>query len=229
VSDIGFPEDDLPSPMSQRRRVAASDRAGGVPPPPPRPAARLTPVPTPPVEREEPEPDPEPEVGEQDERTGEQEDQATAAVAGRGPEPDAPAGGARTKRRSRQAEAQPSPAPSPAAVTGYADINVQLPRSIAEALEADTRSRPMVFRDAFEAHVEEVVANAPRRPAPKVLGMERPRERRRADPNDPFVEILFRMRPNEKAVWLEWVAKTDLSSSAFATEMLRLEYSHTSH
>jgi hypothetical protein len=154
-------------------------------------------------------------ASEQSERVDEHTEPAVEPRAGSGAKPVARA------RRERPVETNTAPAST--TLTGYADITVQIPASIAQAIDRDPRSRPAVFRDAFEDHVEAVVAGAPRRPAPKIPGMERPKARRRADPDDPFVEVLFRMRRGEKAAYLEWVARTDLSSSAFATEMLRKE------
>ena len=47
--------------------------------------------------------------------------------------------------------------------------------------------------------------------------------RREADEGDPFVNVLFKLRVNEKELLDEWVAQTTLTRSGFVTELLVLE------
>ena len=47
--------------------------------------------------------------------------------------------------------------------------------------------------------------------------------RREADEGDPFVDVLFKLRVNEKELRDEWVAQTTLTRSGFVTEFLVLE------
>ena len=41
--------------------------------------------------------------------------------------------------------------------------------------------------------------------------------RREADEGDPFVDVLFKLRVNEKELLDEWVAQTTLTRSGFVT------------
>ena len=63
----------------------------------------------------------------------------------------------------------------------------------------------------------------PPRPAPRVEGMRPSRPRREPAAGDPFIEVLFKLRSDEKALLDEWVAKTTLTRSAFVTELIQLE------
>ena len=47
--------------------------------------------------------------------------------------------------------------------------------------------------------------------------------RREANEGDPFVNVLFKLRVNEKELLDEWVAQTTLTRSGFVTELLVLE------
>ena len=54
-------------------------------------------------------------------------------------------------------------------------------------------------------------------------GMQPTMVRREVDEGDPFVDVLFKLRVNEKELLDEWVAQTTLTRSGFVTELLVLE------
>ena len=80
-----------------------------------------------------------------------------------------------------------------------------------------------MLRVAFETHAPAVVSAHPPRPTPAIEGMQPTMVRREADEGDPFVNVLFKLRVNEKELLDEWVAQTTLTRSGFVTELLVLE------
>jgi hypothetical protein len=90
-------------------------------------------------------------------------------------------------------------------------------------MDDDPRSRANLLREAFSTHAPAVVEANPPRPKPLVEGMTLSRPRRAAVEGDPFVDVLFKLRPPERELLDDWVAKTPLSRSGFVTEIIRLE------
>ncbi len=106
---------------------------------------------------------------------------------------------------------------------GRGEFMAGVPKSLVTALDDDDRSRSNVLRAAFAMHAPDVVEAHPPPEKPRVEGMTPTKPRRATDPEDPFESILFRLRPSEKQLLDEWMAKTPLTRSGFVTELLKRE------
>ena len=121
------------------------------------------------------------------------------------------------KRGTQTATGQGTPA------TGTGACVVTVPSSLSARIKSDPRPKANLLRAAFETHAPAVVSAHPPRPTPAIEGMQPTMVRREADEGDPFVDVLFKLRVNEKELLDEWVAQTTLTRSGFVTELLVLE------
>ena len=121
------------------------------------------------------------------------------------------------KRGTQTATGQGTPA------TGTGACVVTVPSSLSARIKSDPRPKANLLRAAFETHAPGVVSAHPPRPTPAIEGMQPTMVRREADEGDPFVDVLFKLRVNEKELLDEWVAQTTLTRSGFVTELLVLE------
>ena len=121
------------------------------------------------------------------------------------------------KRGTQTATGQGTPA------TGTGACVVTVPSSLSARIKLDPRPKANLLRAAFETHAPAVVSAHPPRPTPAIEGMQPTMVRREADEGDPFVDVLFKLRVNEKELLDEWVAQTTLTRSGFVTELLVLE------
>ena len=121
------------------------------------------------------------------------------------------------KRGTQTAMGQGTPA------TGTGACVVTVPSSLSARIKSDPRPKANLLRAAFETHAPAVVSAHPPRPTPAIEGMQPTMVRREADEGDPFVDVLFKLRVNEKELLDEWVAQTTLTRSGFVTELLVLE------
>ena len=90
-----------------------------------------------------------------------------------------------------------SPNQTPATGTGACVVTV--PSSLSARIKSDPRPKVNLLRVAFETHAPAVVSAHPPRPTPAIEGMQPTMVRREADEGDPFVNVLFKLRVNEKA------------------------------
>ena len=85
-----------------------------------------------------------------------------------------------------------------ATATGTGACVVTVPSSLSARIKLDPRPKANLLRAAFETHAPAVVSAHPPRPTPAIEGMQPTMVRREADEGDPFVDVLFKLRVNEK-------------------------------
>ena len=76
---------------------------------------------------------------------------------------------------------------------------------------------------AFETHAPAVVSAHPPRPTPAIEGMQPTMVRREADEGDPFVDVLFKLRVNEKELLRDDEGRQTPCAFGFVTESWELE------
>lgn len=129
--------------------------------------------------------------------------------------------GSDTKGRSRP-QRRPRPAASPKPSRAK-ELQVSVPRSLIEAVDAASRSRSDVVRAAFNRGAAEVVAALRDSDQPEgPMNLRRP-TRRRARPEDPFAPMMLRLTDPELAVLDEAAAEAAATRSAFVTAILERE------
>ena len=197
ATDDDFPVDDLPLPKPGKSRgtMTATERVaqGGVAPPP---QVMVD------LRQEQSAAGVAVEEGDDTAKSGKQ---------------DRPKAKTARKRGTQTATGQGTPA------TGTGACVVTVPSSLSARIKSDPRPKANLLRAAFETHAPAVVSAHPPRPTPAIEGMQPTMVRREADEGDPFVDVLFKLRVNEKELLDEWVAQTTLTRSGFVTELLVLE------